>query len=304
MSAFEMVDSNLSSVRPGLVGKQTPPEAATPSAIPSSPDEGACLAGSDHVVPRGLAPSSLTLFPSSLEPNTSDPFPLPSRAPKPLSTPVREDRPVDLRLHFAGSAALPSTDVSLPTPPILKTAHNLRLPSFDVLGIAAPHPDRIALQSFNSFSSLGAGPLSKPEDPLHALSPPLARPQKFGGVNEPSPTSPETTRSKVEHLIPIVTPPSEPGTFSWGSFVNVRTAGVGSPPSSDPGVSPSINTIASATSPGPVAVDDLSVVELSDALGMAVWIEKVKEILSMSLILLELWLLLTFDSYRSSVAAH
>lgn len=302
MSSPEMVDNNLTPSRPSLVDKRTPSDVATPSTFPSTPDEGAGVACTDDVVPCGLAPAPLNPYASLLEPTISQPFPLPSNSPHPLPTPLHEDRP-DLSRDFAGSA-LPPTDVSLPTPPIVKNTHNLRLPSFDVLGIAAPHPDRIALRSKHSFSPLGAGPLSKPEDPLHALSPPLAQPQQFGGVDEPSPASPKATRAQVQHVVPIATPPTEPGAFNWGSFVNVKTVGWGSPPSSDPGVSPNIHTAVSAFPPAPASTTNpLSVVALSDALGMAAWVERVKDIISKTLLLSDIPVRLTFDSFRFPVPA-
>lgn len=214
------------------------------------------------------------LFDASLP----QPFPLPSASPQPLATPALDDQP-HLDLSFAGTF-LP-TDVSLPSPVLARTAPNFRLPSFDVLGIAAPHPDRIPLHSTYSFSSLGAGPLSKPEDPLHALSPPLEfRRQADKSVNHPA-ASPKATRKQLEHQVPTFTPPSEPGTFNWGSLVRVRTAGAGSPPSSEPGISPNLNLTESATAPGraPIIVPTYAA-EISEAVRMAAWVQNVKNILS------------------------
>ena len=276
MSPAGVVGPDLTSSHPMLGGRGLSSEAATPSEIPSSPEEIAGAGRPGDVARRGPVPAPVNSHFSILEP--SQPLPLPSIAPQTLPTPLCEDRP-DLSLSFAGSV-LPPTDVSLPTPPLVKNALNLRLPSFHALGIAAPHPDRIALTSTHSFTPLGAGPLSKPEDPLHALSPPLASTRQFGGVEEPTTASPEAARAKVEYLVPIITPPNEPGTFNWGSFI-VRTAGLGSPPSSEPGVSPNIHTGASASSPTPAtAADPLSVSDLSEALGMAAWIERIKDIIS------------------------
>lgn len=285
MSFSEIVDGSLSSTAPGLDGAQGHCEATTPSVFPVSPDEGAGIARAEGVDLGGRAQAPIDSYPSLREPTIPQPFPLPSTSPFTLPTPELETQP-DLGLSFAGNV-LPSTDVSLPTPPIVKAAHSLRLPSFDVLGIASPHPDRIALRTNNSFS-LGAGPLSKPEDPLHALSPPLAHSQQLAGQGGLPATSPQASRAHIERLVPTVTPPQEPGTFNWGTFVNVRTAGIGSPPSSDPGVSPNILTTASASSPAPAATaDPLSVASLSDALGMAAWIERTKEIISKTWHILE-----------------
>ncbi|KAF2119480.1 hypothetical protein BDV96DRAFT_346700 [Lophiotrema nucula] len=245
-----MVGPNLSSISSTVPGAQRLNEATPSSLFPSSPDEDAVAACADSAVP---------------------------------------EHRLDLDLSFAASA-LPSTDVSLPTPPIAKTTHNLRLPSFNVLGIAAPHPDRIQLQrSAPSFSSLGAGPLSKPDDPLHADSPPLSRPHQFGGVGEPAASSPVASRSQIEHLIPTVTPPNEPGTFNWGSFVNVKTAGVGSPPSSDPGVSPSLIIAARTSSPLPTEGAQVpTAADLDSAIGMAAWVAEVKDTITSDVDLMNL----------------
>ncbi|KAF2873911.1 hypothetical protein BDV95DRAFT_489804 [Massariosphaeria phaeospora] len=225
----------------------------------------------EAVVRRALDLAASLDDPSLLEHCVTQPFPLPVASAPALTTPIDETRP-DLSLSFAGSV-LPPTDVSLPTLPVDRAALNLRLPSFDLLGIAAPHPDRIPLRSTHSFSSLGAGPLSKPEDPLHALSPPIGRPYQRAGVERPPFASPQAARTQVEHL----TPPTEPGTFSWGSFVNVRTAGLGSPPSSDPGLSPNLNVTGSASSPATMVPTDN---EVSAEVGIVPWVQKVKEIIT------------------------
>lgn len=226
---------------------------------------------------RGLTGPPLNDFASLLDASLPHPIPLPSASPQPLLSPVHDDRP-QFDLTFAG---LPSTNVSLPASTVLRTAHNLRLPSFDALGIAAPHPDLFTSYPSHSFSSLGAGPLSKPEDPLHALSPgPLDHCLPAHGENHLSPSTPRAIRAGLERLVPTYTPPSEPGTISWGSFVNVKTAGLGSPPSSEPGVSPNLTTTASATAPGHAPIIVPTSVGLSDEARMAVWVEEIKNIIS------------------------
>jgi hypothetical protein len=278
MSSSELAGPSLPLGFSGPPGKQNCSDAATPSATPSSPNEGAVVCPGDMVLP-GFVPASLDPYDPLCESTTSQPFPLPSTKPLALPTPLRETQP-DLGLEFAGSV-LPPIEASLPTPLIVRNAPNLRLPSFDVLGIAAAHPDRFGLHNTTSFSPLGAGPLSKPEDPLHALSPPMAQSHRFPGTGELPATSPEVSRHKFDYLIPIVTPPSEPGTFNWGTFVHIGAASLGSPPSSEPGVSPNVQTTAGAFPSQPAFMQDpLSVTELSDALGTAVWVEKVKERMS------------------------
>jgi hypothetical protein len=251
------------------------PTAPSTSAFPSPASQ---LDSPDYSVHHGLAAAPLTTYTSLAESNIAQPFPLPSTTPDPLPTPLSEHLP-DLHLDFSASA-LPSGDLSLPTPPIVKAGHDLRLPSFDALGIANPHPDRAASYSVNPFSPLGAGPLSKPEDPLHALSPPLAHAHHFGGVTN-SPASPHGPRAAIEHPTPALTPPTDfGGIFNWRFTVKARTAGIGSPPRSDPGNPLITNTIAGADSAGQPATANWSVAGLSDALEMAAWIETVKVIIS------------------------
>lgn len=239
-----------------------------------------------HNPPTSVPRRALASPPPPIRDDPSLPQPLPSPLPSSesldLPTPPLLETGPDLSLSFAGTA-LPSNHVSLPSPPIVKTSRSLRLPSFDLLGIAAPHPDRKNFDSSLSFASLGAGPLSKPEDPLHALSPPLAR---IPPLDEPHvlPSPPAATskpaRGDVHHPVPVVTPPAESGTLNWGSFVNVRPAGLGSPPSSEPGLSPNLSNTARAGSLGPSSNIIVPVMQQVDgALGMAVCIEQIKEIL-------------------------
>lgn len=256
--------------------KQYAAAALTSPAIPATPDEGTGAA-----FPRAKGRADVRINEecrSFFDASLPQPFPLPFASPQPLATPALDDQP-HLDLSFAGTF-LP-TDVSLPSPALARTAPNFRLPSFDVLGIAAPHPDRIPLHPTYSFSSLGAGPLSKPEDPLHALSPPLEFRRQADKLVNPPAASPKATRKQVEHQVPTFTPPSEPGTFNWGSLVRVRTAGAGSPPSSEPGVSPNLTLTESATEPGqaPIIVPTYAA-EISEAVRMAFWIQNVKNILS------------------------
>lgn len=248
-----------------------------PSSIPPTPDEDAAAPYPDHALSHSPAGPPINDIFSLLDASLPPPVPLPPAAHEPLLTPSFEQQP-SLDLAFAGSV-LPSTNVSLPTSTVVKAAHNLRLPSFDQLGIAVPHPDRPFQQTNPSFVSLGAGPLSKPEDPLHALSPPLGHPQL---VNLSSPfSSPKAARAQVGYVIPSYTPPSEPelGTISWGSLVNPRGVGLGSPPSSDPARSPNLSTDTGNTpAQAPIIVPTHA--EVSDAFRMATWIEQVKGILT------------------------
>ena len=248
--------------------------AAASSAIPATPDGAPC-----PDAPRGFADANADDPPTLLDVSFPQPQPLPLPC---AQTPfqIHEDRQ-QFDLVFAD--ALPSTNISLPSPTVIKTTHNLRLPSFDVLGIAAPHPDRIPYQSSHSFSptALGAGPLSKPEDPLHALSPPLGHPPQADTAAESLTSSPKAARAQVDRIISTFTPPSESGTFHWGPLLNLRPADLGSPPSSDPGASPNLTLTASATAPGQAPIIVPTPTEPGDAMSISVWVEEAKNTISM-----------------------
>ena len=247
-------------------------------AIPATPDEDTGVCFTETAILRGRADVPIDEPHSFFEASLPQLLPLPSASLNPLTTPILDDQP-HLDLSFTGTF-LP-TDVSLPSPTLARTTPNFRLPSFDVLGIAAPHPDRIPLHSTHSFSSLGAGPLSKPEDPLHVLSPPLDFCRQAETPAEAPALSPKAASKQLEHQVSTFTPPTEPGTFNWGSLVGVKTAGAGSPPSSEPGVSPNLTLTESATAPGqaPIIVPTYAS-EISEAARMAAWVKHVKNILS------------------------
>lgn len=266
-------DALRSSVRQTDTGALRSPS----SAIPATPEEQAGAPCPGTTVPRGSVHAAVNDFPSFLDVALPQPSVLP---PSSAETPFwLDDHHQQIELDFA--AALPSTNVSLPTSTVIKTAHSLRLPSFDELGIAAPHPDQFPLQPRHSFttSEIGAGPLSKPEDPLHALSPPLNLRCELAAA-ESLTRSPRAERSQLERVVATFTPPSEPGTFHWGAVLSMRPGELGSPPNSVPGVSPNINLTASATAPGQAPIIVPTSVELSDALSMAAWIGEAKDTIS------------------------
>ncbi|KAL6707290.1 hypothetical protein ACN47E_004278 [Coniothyrium glycines] len=245
------------------------------TSIPDTPSD-VGTPGPGTLVPRALTEPPINDFSSLLDSSLPHPVPLPPASSlQPVQSPATDDRPY-FDLTFA---ALPSTHVSLPAPTVVKSAHNLRLPSFDALGIAAPHPDRFPLHSTHSFSSLGAGPLSKPEDPLHALSPPLALPYQVDGTTHLPVPSPKATR-QVDRIVPTFTPPSEPGAIAWGAFVNLAALAVGSPPSSDPGATPDLDTAASTTIAGHAPIVVPTTIELSGEARMAAWIHELQHVIA------------------------
>lgn len=155
---------------------------------------------------------------------------------------------------FGGGAYLPSTTAAFPTPPIVKAAHSLRLPSFDLLGIANPHPDRFTRNHDQYFPGIGAGPLSNPADPLHAQSPILSRarlPAETAAA-ETLPNPSKATQRSLQQIVHTFTPPDDRGTIDWSALPHVRTAAMDSPARSDPEArSPGTGEISSSSSTAP-----------------------------------------------------
>jgi hypothetical protein len=255
-------------------------EVAFSSGIPATPDVESGAPCSEPAVPTGCADPNPNAFSSLLDVSLPQPQPLPPLDPE---TPIHlhEERS-DFDFNFAG--VLPATNVSLPQSTIIRTAHNLRLPSFDALGIASPHPDRAQSRFGHLFSPsgsiLGAGPLSKPEDPLHALSPQLEHPSQANTAAEAPTRSSKAARAQTEHTISTFTPPSESGTFNWGALMSVRPAALGSPPSSDPGISQNFVFTASATAPSQAPIVVPTFAGQSEAVAMSVWVEEAKTTIS------------------------
>lgn len=170
----------------------------------------------------------------------------------------------DLTLPAAVHSSLPPDMPSSTGPSIPK--HSLRLPSFEALGIAVPHPDR-KVSGVAEIPLIGAGPLSNPEDPLHILSPQIEnahRPSLSLRPKDAPTSSPDSSRRQIKHFVATFTPPEESGSSSWASaLANVTTAALDSPAQSDPerttpGIAEAMNSETGTPSttmplPGPLA---------------------------------------------------
>lgn len=122
---------------------------------------------------------------------------------------------------------------------IAPAKHGLRLPSFEALGIAAPHPDRKPSDP-NETAFVGSGPLSKPGDPLHLLSPTLGEPAAITRTTPSHPDNPplpsaDAAQKQLTHYVPTFTPPNDSGSLRWtDTYANVTTSAMESPAHSDP----------------------------------------------------------------------
>jgi hypothetical protein len=116
----------------------------------------------------------------------------------------------------------------LPTPPMTRPPINLHLPSFQLLGIAAPNPYDIQFRPNHFNPPFGLDPQSLPNDavlvegqslstPFSILSPTPGEPLLLG----PSHSSP--SHKAVQQYVLTQTPPDDRGTIHWSS-PNARTA--------------------------------------------------------------------------------
>ncbi|KAK5125976.1 hypothetical protein LTR85_011331 [Meristemomyces frigidus] len=167
---------------------------------------------------------------------------------EPVLTPPPIDAPQPDMNTIVGGALAPVHTIP-PRRPRQRTGHGLRLPSFEALGIAAPHPDRFGHQSldgalsdssrettrlypredvdlFGVLSRLGGGGGGGQLDPSID-----SEPLKAGGGR--------AIQSPVHHYVTMLTPPAESGDHLWNSMATVSSAPMDSP-ATDPGhVAPS-----------------------------------------------------------------
>lgn len=175
--------------------------------------------------------------------------------------------------------ALPCSSLSLPSPQLQKPASALRLPSFDLLGIAAPHPDYFQPDADRFFSPVGAGPLSKPDDPLHARSP--------GSVDHLPLQSPRLVRKEQpagEQYTTLPTPPPDLTQNYWGNISHVRASIMDSPARSDPETTPPAAVPPPDAPPAAEAPEDpLAQSQPSDGEGTFPWLNESLQTISKSI---------------------
>ncbi|KAF2095745.1 hypothetical protein NA57DRAFT_44139 [Rhizodiscina lignyota] len=150
------------------------------------------------------------------------------------STPTPSKELRDLSLPAAVGADIPN-DMTPTSSAVAR--RSLRLPSFEALGIAAPHPDR-KWNNSGDFSLVGAGPLSNAGDPLHILSPRIEASARRYSLSHPedAPTQAcESNRKQISHYVTTFTPPEDAKLPKWppGAYANVKTAAMESPAQSD-----------------------------------------------------------------------
>jgi hypothetical protein len=159
---------------------------------------------------------------------------------KQLATPPATDVSLsDLKMMVGG--ALAPVHITPPYQPHHKSGPGLRLPSFEALGIAAPHPDRYGHSSLDGAADQACDSLREPlgssgrdAELLHAFEGLHA--DRDGASSKPvgDKTGGRAVASPVHHFISTLTPPAEGGEMDWRAMTTVVSAPIDSP-STDPG---------------------------------------------------------------------
>lgn len=147
-----------------------------------------------------------------------------------MTPPINQTTEPDMNT-LVGGALAPTHAMPPPRPPP-KSRPGLRLPSFEALGIAAPHPDRFGgLDGTLSSAAREAmqDSLSIPHedsDLLTALKTVKIGPWSGSMFQNPLDEQPagRTLLSPLHHYIDTLTPPAEVGYPAWNSMVRITTA--------------------------------------------------------------------------------
>ncbi|KAK7535122.1 uncharacterized protein J3D65DRAFT_440206 [Phyllosticta citribraziliensis] len=220
-------------------------------ASPAPPvlDKHGPYAHSSSPSPSPSSPCNLLPPPSLLEP-APDPSSVPGLAHQAINTSTTSTptlllpRPDSNHLHDPLAASPDAAHLLRPSPHFLRAGHDLRLPSFQLLGIATPHPDR-PLDPDNNTDCC-----SSPHQPLppptttttrhsDAPSPKIARAPPSSGEAPPDPLPTPNSGSALkdpklgDHRVELPTPPPDTGTKFWANSSHVRNTPMDSPARSD-----------------------------------------------------------------------
>ncbi|TKA34266.1 hypothetical protein B0A50_00246 [Salinomyces thailandicus] len=243
-------------------------------------------------IPLDAATLSTALLPAFPSPATSpgDLLDSPSLrsvygSPRPARTPLREpaepiatlpgevhirpamtppatgvcDCQADMNVVVGGALAPGNASPVEPSQP--KAGPGLRLPSFETLGIAAPHPDRFGQEGLDGALDLSPhlnmkdvpGSVEEPEGrgPENAeLNDAFAR---LGGGKLAAPEAPmpnnggRATTTPVQHYVATLTPPAEGGEMNWHSMATVSLAPMDSPANESGAAAPTALSTRSAS---------------------------------------------------------
>lgn len=205
------------------------PSPASISGSLDTPTLGNTIAGSEasaHCTPQNLLTGDAEIVAAvpgavSIEPAMTPPL---TGVPQP-----------DMNIIVGG--ALAPVHTALPDHPQPKAGPSLRLPSFEALGIATPHPDRFGQSGLD-------GALTEP--PRESMKEYLGTTvedfelidifDRLGGGQSsphadagPSKASGRAVQGPFHHFVATLTPPAEGGDMDWQSIAKVSTAAMPSP---------------------------------------------------------------------------
>lgn len=154
-------------------------------------------------------------------------------------TPLSDEMPLPDLNTTVGGALAPVHPTPRPPPP-KRSRPGFRLPSFQALGIANPHPDRFGLDGNLTQSTIET--IQRPLNAHYAESglTPIFPDLKFGQAYPDFATRPDgkllggrAIQSPVRQLVSTLTPPAESEYIDWSSIFTVTT--VMDSPSTEPG---------------------------------------------------------------------
>lgn len=159
---------------------------------------------------------------------------------KSVVTPPADEMPEPDMNLVVGGALAPVRSSPPPHPPPRRPRPNLRLPSFELLGIAAPNPDRFGLDGSPAYYTREAG--DEQTNALYAgssfsLTLPGAKRGRTPPIQLPDVGSKQpggrAIQSPLRSHIHTLTPPAENGDTDWNPILTVSSAM--DSPSTDPG---------------------------------------------------------------------
>jgi hypothetical protein len=218
----------------GFEVAQAFPSPASTTASLDTPTLNRSIAGPKQPwTPRSLLPDAANILPTE---------PTAQLAMPEINTPLYDSRTQpDMDIVVGG--ALAPVHKTLPERPARKAGPGLRLPSFEDLGIAAPHPDRFGQQqsldgsAFDSFHEMASHSHGQPQVDTEMVDCATAHPtilsERAFGV-EGDVVGGRAIQSPVQQFIATLTPPAELGEMSWSSMAAVTNVPIESPVT-DPG---------------------------------------------------------------------
>ena len=190
--------------------------------------------GSPNPSFSSLSSPDLPTLPSSSNRPAS---PLPPEPGLVLDQPVRpppaHDSPNPEMSLLTGGELAPMPSSPPPRQPSSRPGPGLRLPSFEALGIAAPHPDRFGLGIFPTEKPLGAMKSSVwpryAEVESHLVD--FTGPTNLTHAVEANipPSFRRVVQSPIQHDLATLTPPAETGDVAWNPTSKLTLSSMQSP---------------------------------------------------------------------------